>query len=126
MRTRQNLVFVGSDGQVGGGFILSSDLKFGDIVMVREWDDLVNEFGLLGGAIMTPIPFIGAMRKFCGHEFRVIRITGDRVELQRPGDTALRFVSMYSFHPSVLEWPHIDPPDTKVFDSILRGREEVC
>lgn len=105
--------------------MLSSDLKFGDIVMVREWDDLVNEFGLLGGAIMTPIPFISAMRKFCGHEFRVIRIAGDRVELQCPGDTVLRFASMYSFHSSVLEWPHIDPPDAKVFDSILRGREEV-
>lgn len=105
--------------------MLSSDLRIGDIVIVREWDDLVNEFGLLEGDILSPIPFFSAMRKYCGHEFMVIRIAGDRVELQCLDNIVPCFVSMYSFHPSVLEWPHIDPPDAKVFDSILRGREEV-
>lgn len=47
----------------------------GDLVRVRQWDDMKKEFGLDGfGDIDCRICFTNAMRKFCNEEFIVTDI----------------------------------------------------
>lgn len=47
----------------------------GDLVRVRQWDDMKKEFGTDGfGDIACRICFSNAMRKFCNEEFIVTGI----------------------------------------------------
>lgn len=53
----------------------------GDIAVVREWDDMVNEFGYDGYDIPTdrpegeePMSFVTGMRELCGKEFRIGKV----------------------------------------------------
>ena len=44
-----------------------TDFKKGDIVRIRSWEDMENEFGVEDyGAIMCKFHFIPQMRKYCG------------------------------------------------------------
>lgn len=46
--------------------------KVGDKVKVKEWDDLVKEFGTFhNGIIKTCPPIIEDMKKFCGNTYTV-------------------------------------------------------
>lgn len=46
--------------------------KEGDKVVVREWDDMVREFGTNGqGEILTPLVFTPEMKRFCGGVFEI-------------------------------------------------------
>lgn len=43
--------------------------KVGDVVRIREWDDMENEFGLdCDGAIKCQGSFVISMKEFCGGE----------------------------------------------------------
>lgn len=53
-----------------------SDFQVGDIVRVRQWDDMKEEFGGDVGdyEINMPHLFVKGMRRCCGKEFRLLRI----------------------------------------------------
>ena len=49
----------------------------GEVLHVKEWDDMVDEFGEECGVIRTPYyRFIENMRCICGKEFTVSDVTG--------------------------------------------------
>lgn len=48
--------------------------KVGDIVQIRQWDDMVKEFGVnYYGAIRCSnyCSFVGEMKKYCGKKLRI-------------------------------------------------------
>lgn len=63
----------------------------GDIVTIRTWDDMAEEYGLNeSGGIKTPyITILQGMKQFCGHSYIVKEVynTSDR-----------RMYSFYGFH----------------------------
>lgn len=56
-------------------------MKFlkGQIVLIKEWDDMVNEYGMSDdGDILTPnFPFIKSMKKFCGMPVVIVKCDED-------------------------------------------------
>lgn len=48
--------------------------KVGDIVRVRDWDDMVKEFGTDDYGIKTIVPFVEKMRRFCGKEYMIKKV----------------------------------------------------
>lgn len=46
----------------------------GDFVMIRDWDDMVNEYGAKNSSIDVPFSFTSPMRRFCGKEFQIVYI----------------------------------------------------
>lgn len=50
----------------------------GDIVRVREWDDMAREYGVdRDGDINTPVYFVKRMRPLCGDRAEITRIHTD-------------------------------------------------
>lgn len=51
--------------------------KVGDVVRIREWDDMENEFGLDDdGAIKCSGSFVISMKEFCGREGTIYDFNG--------------------------------------------------
>lgn len=49
--------------------------KVGDVVVVRDWDDMESEFGLYkSGNIKVPFSFTDTMRPLCGREIEIIGV----------------------------------------------------
>ena len=61
---------------------MNFDPQPGDIVTIRTWDDMAEEFGLNeSGEIKTPrITILKSMKQFCGHSYIVKEVynTSDR------------------------------------------------
>ena len=57
------------------------DFEIGDLVRIRDWDDMVDEFGYNGNENSIPCKysFITDMRYLCGTEFEITDITGYQV-----------------------------------------------
>lgn len=56
------------------------EFKEGDIVRIREWDDMVKEFGLIGDySIPCRSSFTKPMKPLCGKEFSISHINGDGI-----------------------------------------------
>lgn len=51
--------------------------KVGDVVQIREWDDMEREFGLNAFGIKTRLCFINGMRQFCSKQFLIYHILRD-------------------------------------------------
>ncbi len=52
--------------------------KVGDVVTVRLWDDMVEEFGLFKGiGILAQGIFLPSMRRYCGLKFEIVAISDD-------------------------------------------------
>lgn len=50
--------------------------QVGEVVRIRDWDDMAAEFGTTScGDIRVPFGFYPAMRKLCGIEFIITRIS---------------------------------------------------
>lgn len=58
---------------------MESRFQVGDLVRVREWDDMEEQYGRRewDGAIKTRYPFFNGLRRFCGKEFRITCIDND-------------------------------------------------
>lgn len=60
----------------------------GDHVIVRTWDDMMEEFGSdpYGGIAVHPnkLSFVLGMKPFCGKEFIVVKIVHDKDLLDEP------------------------------------------
>lgn len=49
-----------------------ADLKIGDVVIIREWDDMKKEYGVIGSDIpISEICFLKEMKKYCGKAMRI-------------------------------------------------------
>lgn len=49
-----------------------TDIHIGDVLKIREWEDMYDEFGVNGlGNIPCPVPFTTAMQDLCGKRFTV-------------------------------------------------------
>lgn len=58
----------------------------GDEVVVRDWDDMVNEYGVDPydiTSIKCKHSFVGEMAKFCGVHYIITGISHDRYYLER-------------------------------------------
>lgn len=53
--------------------------EVGDIVRIRKWDDMANDFDVIDGNIECEFSFINDMRKLCGLEFEITEIEGHKV-----------------------------------------------
>lgn len=54
--------------------------KPGDLVCVRNWDDLVQEFGRSGSGIGGNTFFVEEMKRFCGTQFVIRKVHHLRLE----------------------------------------------
>ena len=56
----------------------------GDLVKIRQWDDMQKEFGLtMGGLISCQCCFIDVMKPLCGKYAEIVRLDKDgRVDLK--------------------------------------------
>ena len=64
-----------------------SKYKVGDVLRIRQWKDMLDEYGLISGStsINVPFHFPREMRYLCGAVFTVKSIT--------PLDTCIRYYS---------------------------------
>lgn len=52
-----------------------SEICIGDVLRVREWDDLIREFGMdLGGNVKTTYSFVSQNKYLCGQQVEIIRM----------------------------------------------------
>lgn len=57
--------------------------KVGELVRIRQWDDMEKEIGLDGyGDINSLVPFVTYMKPLCGKYAEIIRLNGSLVELK--------------------------------------------
>lgn len=61
---------------------MKKDFNVGDVVVIRDWDDMEEEFGLdSGGDIPCRCDFISLMKETCGLKAKITEINGDFVKL---------------------------------------------
>lgn len=118
-------------------------INTGYIVKIRDWDDMVREFGYDRVNDLIPIPycsFTREMRRFCGHSFKVDGLYADipdyktiRIELAHSSQPWSYGVEFFSFTTQMIEkdgWlPQIEAgipvfescqcPDSEVFSDII-------
>ena len=51
--------------------------KVGDMVQIRQWDDMEREFGIKRGNIDCCFSFVPEMREFCGRKMKIISFGRD-------------------------------------------------
>lgn len=97
------------------------DFHVGQRVRIREWDDMIHEYGgdVFGIRMPTFFTFVSEMIHLCGAEATISYIDGDRVELEDfdvSGETCWEY-NVYMIEPakSVL---HIDF-DEASFNALL-------
>ena len=67
------------------------NLKVGDKVTIRQWDDMAEEFGVdYDGDIKCKNIFISDMRKYCGKTFTIVDIKGYLYTLSDDSGAALK------------------------------------
>lgn len=60
-----------------------SKFKVGELVRIRQWDDMAKEFGINSwGCIESRFLFTAAMRPLCGKYAEIVRLNGSLVELK--------------------------------------------
>ena len=51
------------------------DIHIGDVLQIRQWDDMENEFGLNGlGSVNCYLSFTEGMKYMCGQQFTVVKV----------------------------------------------------
>ncbi len=56
----------------------------GDEVVIRDWDDMMDEYGGSDDVITCRFSFVDSMRKFCGEEHIIKEIYDHKVYFQSP------------------------------------------
>ena len=99
-----------------------SEFKIGDILKIREWDDMAEEYGInRHGNIACDLVFIRGMKYMCGEIFTLRKIdAGGRYHSQEGIEKG------YSISKDMLEYAHIsdvsldiDPGDEAVLTEYL-------
>lgn len=52
------------------------EIRVGDRLRIREWDDMAAEFGIRDGEIQCDATFVQGMKRLCGMPFTVKDIRG--------------------------------------------------
>lgn len=47
------------------------EIRVGDRLRIREWDDMADEFGIRNGEIQCDATFVQGMKRLCGMPFTV-------------------------------------------------------
>ncbi len=50
------------------------DFINGDVVKIKEWDDMERAYGIIGGNIIVPFAFTPEMRHLCGRTLKIKNI----------------------------------------------------
>ena len=60
---------------------MQRDAQFytGQEVRIRDWQSMVDDFGVRRGDIPCRATFVSDMRKFCGREGKIKELTGSKV-----------------------------------------------
>lgn len=96
------------------------DIKIGDRLRVREWEDMVEEFGDDGYDIACDLTFTQGMRYMCGMPFTVEEISSDsRRFFSKEG-----IENHWSISADMLEPLEIDEPETD--DDFLERFSMLC
>ena len=98
-----------------------STYNVGDQVTIRQWDDMIAEFGLNGvGSIAVPGSFTRGMERYCGKTFTICAGIGK-------GDYGFpiyRFsANGYNYTAPMFEQSKLQsvPPSSLSFDDLLQG-----
>ncbi len=58
----------------------------GDIIEIKQWDEMKKEFGERHGSIPCLFSFIESMRRFCGKRYTIDKIVDRKVFFVESGD----------------------------------------
>lgn len=91
----------------------ASFLQVGDEVVVRNWEDMANEYEVNGGVIIVPCRFVPSMMQYCGKNFVIEKIrAGASDYLPRGAHTrvsvtckifSLKGAGIFDFTPQMLD-----------------------
>lgn len=98
--------------------------KVGDLVRVREWDDMVRQFGTNSeGHIMCSTWFTSGMSRFCGGVYKISKITRSSYNLE--GGNGY-FFSEDSLFPAIKYREYAEKVEPKRIESFHYGGVEGC
>lgn len=108
-----------------------SKFQVGDVLRIKQWQDMADEFGTIGGDICCHAEFVQDMRYLCGETFTVKDIINDAVfgyqyrsveniEGTRSGGAGIWFISEDMLEPYVEDMEiDVDATDRKNLDEFL-------
>lgn len=93
------------------------NFKVGDRVVVRDWDDMEEEYGVypISGTIKCPNGFTKSMRHLCGRTATVVSVNGTSISVDfddKSGDTYWCYVK-HMFNPTDAPAPKKEKPEAK-------------
>lgn len=98
-----------------------SEFQPGDTVTIRTWDDMLSQYGSLGGQVGIKTPYVAFnydMKQYCGHSFKVKSVRpsfNNEHWIYALDDIWLPFTEdMFVFAPPV-------PASTISFDDLMKG-----
>ena len=98
-----------------------SEFQPGDTVTIRTWDDMLSQYGSLGGQVGINTPYVAFnydMKQYCGHSFKVKSVRpsfNNEHWIYALDDIWLPFTEyMFVFAPPV-------PASTISFDDLMKG-----
>lgn len=97
------------------------DFNVGDIVVVKTWDEMAEEYGIVERngfkTIDVPHGFYEHMIDFCSKQYYITGIAGNRISLEVPGySRACSRVSFYVFSPETLRHAYASEPEASRYD----------
>ena len=89
----------------------------GQEVVIRSWDDLANEFGVIRNIInCNGLAFTSNMRRYCGQVFTIKQLTTNRVRFYEKVD--------YEFnYEMVMPYEEPDDEDPDILQAFTSGIE---
>lgn len=96
-----------------------NEFHIGDRVAIRDWDDMVAEFGLNRyGSIKCDLTFLGSMRYLCGKEYTITDMNPRSVVLD-DCDNLDSYGISYDMIRHVEDCATYEPIDEAAFSSLL-------
>lgn len=98
-----------------------NNYQVGDVLRVRQWDDMAAEFGLdgLGGINCKYCKFAPEMRYMCGQTFTVSSITPNRKYHSKEGIEDFWLITEDMLEPYCDVELYADPTDKKNIEAFL-------
>lgn len=97
--------------------------KVGDLVRIREYDDLLEEYGYEDGEIATRYGFIEEMKYMCGKEF-VIEYIEEDGEVKGHNDTWTITTEVIEKVDNNKKLTHLKSKEIDIQNSILKNLED--
>lgn len=101
-----------------------SRFKAGDKVRVREWDDMVRQFGTFSdGDIRCSPLFTSGMKRFCGEVYEILSFTGTSYVLKGSG---IYFFSENALYPAITYREYAEKVEPERIDHNHLGGVKGC